>query len=136
MVAEEWSHFERVLAELKLRGFTLGRCRKDEYVSQLAAQERKGGSRAAQLMEKLLICAMIEARSCERFKLLYENLEDAGLKKFYYEFMVSEAGHYTRFLGLAKGCMPESVVKKRWEEILLAEARILQHLNVRGDRVH
>jgi tRNA-(ms[2]io[6]A)-hydroxylase len=136
MVAEEWSHFERVLAELKLRGFTLGRCRKDEYVSQLAAQERKGGSRAAQLMEKLLICAMIEARSCERFKLLYENLEDAGLKKFYYEFMVSEAGHYTRFLGLAKGCMPESVVKKRWEEILSAEARILQHLNVRGDRVH
>lgn len=136
MVAEEWSHFERVLAEMKSRGFALGRCRKDEYVMQLAAQERKGGSRARQLMEKLLICAMIEARSCERFKLLHEKLEDSSLKKFYYEFMVSEAGHYTRFLKLARCYMPEEDVKNRWEEILLAEAAILQQLEIRGDRVH
>jgi tRNA-(ms[2]io[6]A)-hydroxylase len=136
MVAEEWSHFERVLAELKSRGLQLGRCRQDEYVSRLAAVERKGGSRAHQLMEKLLLCAMIEARSCERFRLLNEKLEDPALKKFYYEFMVSEAGHYTRFLALAKRYMPETMVKQRWEEILKAEAEILRNLELRGDRVH
>jgi tRNA-(ms[2]io[6]A)-hydroxylase len=136
MVAEEWSHFERVLRELKARGLKLGRCRKDEYVLKLNKLERKGGSRAEQLMEKLLICAMVEARSCERFKLLYENLEDPGLKKFYYEFMVSEAGHYTRFLALAKNCMPEETVRRRWEEILAGEAEILRNLDLRGDRVH
>jgi len=136
MVAEEWGHFERVLAEIRARGFQLGRCRQDEYVLKLTAAEKKGGSRPAQLMEKLLLCAMIEARSCERFKLLYEGLEDAGLRKFYYEFMVSEAGHYSRFLALAKKYQPESTVKKRWDEILAAEANIISSLSIRGDRVH
>ena len=136
IVAEEWSHFERVLGELKKRGFHLGKPRKDEYVVRLAATEKKGGSREHQLVEKLLYCAIIEARSCERFKLLYEQLEDPELKKFYYEFMVSEAGHYTSFLALAKRYRPENEVKKRWLEILEAEAAILKNLEIRGDRVH
>ncbi|HPI09802.1 MAG TPA: tRNA-(ms[2]io[6]A)-hydroxylase [Catalimonadaceae bacterium] len=136
IVAEEWSHFERVLKELKSRGFGLGEARKDEYVQKLSKVEKKGGSRETQIMEKLLICAMIEARSCERFKLLYEYLEDPSLKKFYYEFMVSEAGHYATFINLAKVYNPAQKVKDRWEEVLQAEAEIVRTLEWRTDRVH
>lgn len=136
IVAEEWSHFERVLKELKSRGFGLGEARKDEYVLKLSKVEKKGGSRETQIMEKLLICAMIEARSCERFKLLYEHLEDPALKKFYYEFMVSEAGHYATFINLAKVYNPVQKVKDRWEEVLQAEAEIVRTLEWRTDRVH
>ena len=136
IVAEEWSHFERVLKELKKRGYALGPVRKDEYVGRLAKLEKKGGSRNQQLVEKLLLCAMIEARSCERFKLLYEGIADPELKKFYYEFMVSEAGHYTTFLQLAKKYLPEDQVKKRWQEILEGEAEIVRSLEWRPDRVH
>jgi len=136
IVAEEWSHFERVLKELKKRGYGLGDSRKDEYVMRLAKVEKKGGSRDTQVMEKLLLCAMIEARSCERFKLLYEHLEEPSLKKFYYEFMVSEAGHYTSFINLAKVYNPEQKVKERWQEILEAEAEIVRTLEWRTDRVH
>lgn len=136
IVAEEWSHFERVLAELKRRGHHLGPPRKDEYVQKLMALERKGGSRESQLMEKLLLCALIEARSCERFKLLYENLSDPDLKKFYYEFMVSEAGHYTAFIQLARRYCPEEKVKNRLSELLEAESAIMRSLEWRPDRVH
>jgi tRNA-(ms[2]io[6]A)-hydroxylase len=136
IVAEEWSHFERVLGELKKRNYHLGMPRKDEYVARLMKLEQKGGSRAQQLAEKLLICALIEARSCERFKLLYENLADADLKKFYYEFMVSEAGHYVTFVNLAKKYFPEDIVKKRLAELLASEAEIIRTLDWRTDRVH
>lgn len=136
IVAEEWSHFERVLKELKKRGFGLGPVRKDEYVIRLSKIERKGGSRETQLMEKLLLNAIIEARSCERFKLLHENLEDPELKKFYYEFMVSEAGHYTTFVDLAKKYNPEQTVKLRLREMLEEEAGIIRSLDWRSDRVH
>lgn len=136
IVAEEWSHFERVLQELNARGFSLGSARKDEYVIRLAALEKKGGSRDHQLMEKLLQSALIEARSCERFKLLYEGLEDAALKRFYYDFMVSEAGHYVTFVDLAKKYLPEKQVKNRLAELLEQEAGIMQTLNWRSDRVH
>ncbi|HRH35074.1 MAG TPA: tRNA-(ms[2]io[6]A)-hydroxylase [Catalimonadaceae bacterium] len=136
IVGEEWGHFERVLNELKKRGFELGPARKDEYVIQLAKLERKGGSRNTQLMEKLLQAALIEARSCERFKLLYEGLTDPDLKKFYYEFMVSEAGHYVSFVDLAKKYHPEKVVKDRLAELLQQEAEIIRSLELRSDRVH
>ena len=136
IVAEEWSHFERVLMELKNRGFGLGPPRKDEYVIKLAGIERKGGSRDTQLMEKLLLNAIIEARSCERFKLLHEKLDDAGLRKFYYEFMVSEAGHYATFVDLAKKYNPEDKVKTRLKEMLEQEAAIVRSLEWRPDRVH
>ena len=136
VVAEEWGHFERVMEQLTKRGFHLGFQRKDEYVDQLQKIVKKGGSRDQQLMEKLLLNALIEARSCERFRLLWKEIGDAELSKFYYELMVSEAGHYKCFLRLAKEYMPEEVVENRWREILSQEAEILEHLEFRGDRLH
>jgi tRNA-(ms[2]io[6]A)-hydroxylase len=136
IVAEEWGHFERVVDELRKRGFGLGRQRKDEYVEALQKVIRKGGSRQQQLIEKLLINALIEARSCERFKVLWKNIEDQDLSKFYYELMVSEAGHYKNFLQLAKEYAPEEMVNERWRELLEEEALIIRNLDVRGDRMH
>jgi tRNA-(ms[2]io[6]A)-hydroxylase len=136
IVAEEWSHFERVLEELKKRGLSLDRQRKDEYVQKLSKVIRKGGSRDQQLLEKLLMNALIEARSCERFRLLWKNIIDASLAKFYYELMVSEAGHYRNFIDLAKTYLPHDEVMKRWNELLAEEAEILKSLDVRGDRMH
>ena len=136
VVAEEWSHFERGVEELKKRGFKLGRMRKDEYVNQLLKNVRKGVGREEQLIDKLLISALIEARSCERFKILWKNLDDEGLQKFYYELMVSEAGHYVNFIELARSIRPREEVDLRWEEMLKAEAEIISNLEVRGDRMH
>ncbi|MBL7856283.1 MAG: tRNA-(ms[2]io[6]A)-hydroxylase [Cyclobacteriaceae bacterium] len=136
IVAEEWSHFERVLEELKKRGYKLGFQRKDEYVEALIKVVRPGGSRNHQLMEKLLMNALIEARSCERFKLLWQHIPDQELSVFYYELMISEAGHYKNFLRLAKSFMPEEIVQARWCELLEEEAAIMKSLEVRGDRMH
>lgn len=136
IVAEEWSHFERVIDELNKRGMELGKVRKDEYVSQLNQILKKGGSREQQLVEKLLMNALIEARSCERFKLLYENHPEEYLRKFYYDFMVSEAGHYRNFIRLAESYMPKEYVKNRWQEFLDEEKKIIESLEVRGDRMH
>jgi tRNA-(ms[2]io[6]A)-hydroxylase len=135
LVAEEWGHFRRVLKELDKRGFKLGRTRKDQYVIQLMLKQKKGDF-GMQLLEQLLICALIEARSCERFRLLSLYCAEEELRKFYHEFMVSEAGHYRMFIDLAKTYYPEDVVKNRWEEWLEMEAEILQGLELRGDRVH
>jgi tRNA-(ms[2]io[6]A)-hydroxylase len=136
LVAEEWGHFRRVLKEMDKRGFSLGNARRDEYVHQLFATKKKGGSREDQLVEDLLICAMIEARSCERFRLLSLYCSDVDLRKFYHEFMVSEAGHYRMFLDLANEYLPEDVVKQRWQTLLEQEAEIIAGLEYRGDRVH
>ncbi len=136
IVAEEWSHFERVIDELDRRGMKLGHARKDEYVAKLNAIVKKGGSREQQMVEKLLLNALIEARSCERFKLLYENHPEEYLRKFYYDFMVSEAGHYRNFIDLANKYMPAGYVKKRWQEFLDEEKGIIENLEVRGDRMH
>ncbi len=136
VVAEEWSHFERVLEQLKKRGYPLGFPRNDEYVEQLQKIVKKGGNRNQQLVEKLLMNALIEARSCERFRLLWKEIGDAELSKFYYELMVSEAGHYKNFLSLAKEFMDEAEVERRWREILSEEAEIVKNLEVRGDRIH
>jgi len=136
VVAEEWSHFERVIEQLKKRGYKLGRKRKDLYVIQLNDILNKGGSRDQQLVEKLLLNALIEARSCERFKLLWKHIDDDELSKFYYELMVSEAGHYHNFIELAKTYMDDDYVMKRWREFLEAEAEILKKIEVRGDRMH
>ena len=136
VVAEEWSHFRRVLREMKKRGIALGRARKDEYVIAINAIVRKGGSRDQQLVEKLLLNALIEARSCERFKLLWKNIEDTDLQKFYYELMISEAGHYSNFIDLAKKYIGEEYVIKRWKEFLEADVEIINSLEVRGNRMH
>jgi len=136
VVAEEWSHFERVLEQLKKRGYQLSKPRKDEYVAALMKLEVKGGDRNHQVMEKLLINALIEARSCERFKMLHEQLNDQELKNFYYELMISEAGHYKNFIQLAEQYMPKALVRKRWLELLSEEAKIMKTLEVRPDRIH
>lgn len=136
VVAEEWAHFERVLEKLKERGWSLGAQRKDEYVEKINGLIRKGGSREERLVERLLLNALIEARSCERFRLLWKEIPDEDLKKFYYELMVSEAGHYKNFLALAKHYQPKEKVEQRWREILAGEAEILKELVPRSDRMH
>jgi tRNA 2-(methylsulfanyl)-N6-isopentenyladenosine37 hydroxylase len=136
VVAEEWSHFERVLDELRKRNIPLGKQRKDEYVERLQKVLKKGGNREEQLMERLLLNALIEARSCERFKILWRNIGDEQLSKFYYELMVSEAGHYKNFIKLARHYLPEEKVTQRWNELLEQEAKIVKSLDVRGDRMH
>lgn len=136
VVAEEWAHFERVLEKLKERGWSLGPQRKDEYVEKINGLIRKGGSREERLVERLLLNALIEARSCERFRLLWKEVGDKDLSQFYYELMVSEAGHYRNFLELARRYQPEEQVEKRWREILRGEAAILRELTPRPDRMH
>lgn len=136
IVTEEWGHFRLVLKELDKRGLHLGRQRKDEYVNQLLAFQKKGGSREDRLLERLLTCALIEARSCERFRLLSLYIKDDELKDFYHKFMVSEAGHYRLFIDLAKSYFDEDRVQKRWREYLAHEAEIMKNLELRGDRMH
>lgn len=136
IVTEEWGHFRLVLAELDKRGLRLGKQRKDEYVNKLLAFGIKGGTEEDRLLDKLLICALIEARSCERFKRLSEGLEDAYLRNFYRRFMESEAGHYTLFIELAETYVPKEKVRRRWQQWLDYEAGVIGDLEVRGDRMH
>lgn len=136
IVTEEWGHFRQVLAELKKRNLKLGKQRKDLYVNALINFQKKGGSREDRLLEKLLTCALIEARSCERFRLLSLHISEEELKSFYHAFMISEAGHYRLFIDLAKRYCPEDKVKQRWQEYLEEEARIMSQLDARGDRMH
>ena len=136
VVREEWDHFSLVLQEIYKRGFELGKPRKDEYVNKLLSFQKRGVSKEIVLVDKLLTNALIEARSCERFKLLSEKLSDPYYKKFYHSFMVSEAGHYRLFMDLAKIYETDSYVKKRWEEFLNFEKKIMTELELRGDRMH
>lgn len=136
VVAEEWDHFQRVLEHLKKRGFTLGMPRRDEYVVALHRSIPKGGSKVEQLVEKLLVNALIEARSCERFKLLWQQIEDPDLKIFYHELMISEAGHYNNFIILAKEYHSPEKVETSWKQWLEKEAEIISNLEIRSDRMH
>ncbi|MDQ6609746.1 MAG: tRNA-(ms[2]io[6]A)-hydroxylase [Bacteroidota bacterium] len=136
IVTEEWGHFRLVLAELQKRGLKLGVQRKDEYAASLLLFCQKGGAEEGRLLDQLLMMAIIEARSCERFKLLSEGLEDEYLRKFYRRFMESEAGHYTLFVELAENYIDKEKVRKRWKEWLKYEAEIINGLEVRGDRMH
>ena len=136
VVTEEWGHFRLVLAELKKRNLKLGFQRRDEYVSALLSFQKKGGSRDERLLEQLLTCALIEARSCERFRLLSLHLQEEELRDFYHHFMISEAGHYRMFLDLAEYYSSKETVLKRWQEYLDYEAQIMQSIRPRGDRMH
>lgn len=136
IVTEEWGHFRMVWAEMKKRGYELGRQRKDEYVNLLLQEQQKGLSYEEKLLHKLMICALIEARSCERFRLLSEGLEEEALRKFYYKFMVSEAGHYRLFIDLAEKYFTKEEVRNCWNHWLKIEEQILQQLTPRGDRMH
>jgi tRNA 2-(methylsulfanyl)-N6-isopentenyladenosine37 hydroxylase len=136
IVSEEWGHFRLVLAELTKRKLALGPQRKDDYVNGLLLFEAKGGSPTDRLLDKLLVFALIEARSCERFKRLSEGLDDEYLQRFYRRFMESEAGHYRTFIDLARLYVPEERVWTRWQQWLDYEATLLHTLPVRGDRMH
>lgn len=137
IVTEEWGHFRQVLAEMDKRGLELGPQRKDLYVNAIFKWQRKGGSPDDRLLEKLLTSALIEARSCERFRLLSMHIADDDLKEFYHKFMVSEAGHYRLFLDLAHYyTQDEEKVNNRWQEYLDFEAELMKELEVRPDRIH
>lgn len=136
IVTEEWGHFRLVLQKLAEKNLTLGFQRNDEYVNDLLKFQTKGGTREGRLIDRLLICAMIEARSCERFRLLSLHLKEQELREFYHTFMVSEAGHYRLFLELAKKYGEAESVQKRWQQLLDYEATILNAFELRGDRMH
>ncbi|MBE2231788.1 MAG: tRNA-(ms[2]io[6]A)-hydroxylase [Chitinophagaceae bacterium] len=136
IVTEEWGHFRLVLAELHKRGLQLGKQRKDEYVNALISFQQKGGDPEGRLLDQLLTMALIEARSCERFKRLSEGLEDPYMQKFYRRFMESEAGHYTLFIELAENYINRERVRNRWKEWLDYEATVIRSLDLRGDRIH
>lgn len=136
IVTEEWGHFRSVLAELQKRNLKLGKQRKDEYVNRLIEFQVKGGSPEDRFLDQLLTMALIEARSCERFKRLSEGLDDEYLRAFYRRFMESEAGHYTLFIHLAETYVDKNKVRKRWKEWLEYEAAVMNELALRGDRIH
>jgi tRNA-(ms[2]io[6]A)-hydroxylase len=136
IVTEEWGHFRQVLAELRKRKLQLGKQRKDEYVNKLLDFQKKGGSPEERLLDQLLIMALIEARSCERFKRLSEGLDDKYLKNFYRKFMESEAGHYTLFINLADTYIDKQKVRKRWKEWIAYETGVMLNMEIRGDRIH
>jgi tRNA-(ms[2]io[6]A)-hydroxylase len=136
IVTEEWGHFRMVLAELNKRNLKLGRQRKDVYVNKLLQFQKKDGSPADRFLDQMLLMALIEARSCERFKRLSEGLEDAYMRNFYRKFMESEAGHYTLFITLAGHYLDKKLVRKRWAEWLAYEKELMNSEEVRGDRIH
>lgn len=136
IVTEEWGHFRLVLAELQKRSLRLGPQRKDIYVSKLREFQQKGGSETRRFLDELLCFAMIEARSCERFKRLSEGLEDPYLRQFYRRFMESEAGHYHLFIDLAGSYIDKEEVRQRWTDWLDYEADIIKSMELRGDRMH
>jgi len=136
IVTEEWGHFRLVLTEINKRNLKLGKQRKDEYVNALLEFQRKGGHIDDRMLDQLLTMALIEARSCERFKRLSEGLNDPYMQKFYRRFMESEAGHYTLFIELAETYIDKDKVRRRWKQWLEFESEIIKKLEVRGDRIH
>lgn len=126
LAQEELQHFNMVVDRIKERGWALGPERKDDYVRELAKFMKGGGSRTSQLIDRLLFAAMIEARSCERFRMLSERVSDPGLREFYRELMISEAGHYTLFLKFARKYANEDIdVDARWQAFLDYEAELI-----------
>ncbi len=132
LVKEEISHFKMVHDKILEHGWVMGRDRKDEYVLQIIKFFPKGGSRTTQLVHRLLYAALIEARSCERFRLLSEELEDQELAEFYRNLMVSEANHYTMFLGFARQYGEREEVDQKWTDLLAFEAIVMKDLSKKG----
>ncbi len=122
---EEMEHFRMVVEKMEQRGWTLGPERKDDYVNRIYQFQRKGGTRNQRMVDHLLFAAMIEARSCERFKVLSENIKDNELAAFYRELMIIEANQYTTFINFAREHATDDDVEKRWEEYLAFEAEII-----------
>ena len=132
LAREEMGHFQMVHNRILQRGLVLGRERKDAYVNHLNQFFPKGGDREIRLIHRLLICALIEARSCERFRVLSENLEDKELSEFYHALMISEANHYTMFLKLARQYGERTAVDRLWNSLLEYEAEVISTLGKEG----
>lgn len=126
LAKEELEHFAMVHDIIKKRGYKLGRERKDSYVNELYKFMNKGGTRLQSMVDRLLFSAMIEARSCERFKLLANEINDAELSKFYHDLMISEAGHYTTFITFARKYGKDVDVDKRWKELVEFEGELIK----------
>ncbi len=135
LAQEELQHFEMVHEIIKKRGYNLGRERKDSYVNELFKFMIKGGNRQQSLVDRLLFSAMIEARSCERFKLLSEKINDPELAKFYHDLMISEAGHYTTFIGFARKYGKGLDVDKRWKDLIEFEGVVIKNYG-KSETVH
>lgn len=135
LVKEEISHFKMVHDKIIARGWTLGRDRRDDYVIALVKFFPKGGSRTTQLVHRLLYAALIEARSCERFRLLSEELKDKELAEFYKNLMISEANHYTMFLGFARKYGERKEVDAKWQQLLEYESEIMSDLG-KNEAIH
>ncbi len=132
---EEMQHFKMVHDKIKERGYKLGRERRDDYVNELMKFMKKGGTRNESLIDRLLFAAMIEARSCERFRVLSQNVKDKELAAFYHELMISEANHYTTFLNFARKYTEGTDVNKRWKEWLEYEATVIQNYGTK-ENIH
>ncbi len=132
LAREEMGHFQMVHNRMMQRGLVLGRERRDEYVNELQTYFHKGVNREERLIHRLLVCALIEARSCERFRVLSENLEDKELSDFYHTLMISEANHYTMFLKLARTYGKREEVDEMWQDLLEYEAEVISNLGTEG----
>lgn len=126
IAVEEMEHFRMVHNVMIERGMTLGRATKNDYALNLQKFFGKTGDRTKDLIHRLLVAALIEARSCERFKVFSDNMNDEKLSKFYYDLMVSEANHYTLFLGYARKYMNREIVDKKWNDLLAFEAKMMK----------
>jgi tRNA-(ms[2]io[6]A)-hydroxylase len=136
LAQEEMGHFRMVHRKIVERGYELGRERKDSYVNELVKFIRqKGKGKEESLADKLLFAAMIEARSCERFKVLSENIDDKDLSDFYHKLMISEARHYTMFIKLARKLCPNIDVDKRWEDFLEFEGEVISNYG-KSEAIH
>ncbi|MFB9058195.1 tRNA-(ms[2]io[6]A)-hydroxylase [Mariniflexile ostreae] len=135
LAKEELEHFQMVHDIIKKRGYALGRERKDSYVNELYKFMNKGGSRQQSMVDRLLFSAMIEARSCERFKLLSKEINDPELAKFYHDLMISEAGHYTLFIGFARKYGKGIDVDKRWQDLIEFEGEVIQNYG-KSETIH
>ena len=135
LAREEMGHFKMVHDRILKMGYTMGRDRKDEYVLKLREFFPKGESRITQMVHRLLIAGLIEARSCERFRLLSEELEDSELAKFYRDLMVSEANHYTMFLKFARKYGDREIVDQKWQDLLEFEAEVMKELG-KSESIH
>jgi tRNA-(ms[2]io[6]A)-hydroxylase len=124
---EEMEHFKMVHDFMVKRGMVLGREQKNDYAIQLQKFFTKTKDRTNALVQRLLIAALIEARSCERFKVFSENMEDVELSKFYNDLMISEANHYTVFLGFARKYQDRKIVDEKWAALVAFEAEMMKN---------
>lgn len=135
LAKEELEHFQMVHNIIKERGYELGRERKDSYVNELYKFMNKGGNHLQSMVDRLLFSAMIEARSCERFKLLSQRIKDPELSKFYYDLMVSEAGHYTTFISFARKYGKDIDVDQRWKDLVEFEGELIKSYG-KSEQIH